>query len=87
MINVKKIDKSTFRVVVENRSMTSHMVTLPLKYYERLTNNIVSPEILIEKSFEFLLEREPNTSILRSFELSMIGQYFPEYEEIIVKQF
>lgn len=87
MINVKKIDKSTFRVVVENRSMTSHMVTLPLNYYERLTNNIVSPEILIEKSFEFLLEREPNTSILRSFELSMIGQYFPEYEETIVKQF
>ncbi len=87
MINVKKIDKSTFRVVVENRSMTSHMVTLSLKYYERLTNNIVSPEILIEKSFEFLLEREPNTSILRSFELSMIGQYFPEYEEINVKQF
>lgn len=87
MINVKKIDKSTFRVVVENRSMTSHMVTLPFKYYEKLCNSTVSPEVLIEKSFEFLLEREPNTSIMRSFELSVIGQYFPEYEETIVKQF
>lgn len=87
MINVKKIDKSTYRVVVENRSMTSHMVTLPLKYYEKLTNKGVSPEVLIEKSFEFLLEREPNTSILRSFELSVIGKYFPEYEDIIIKQF
>ncbi len=87
MINVKKIDKSTYRVVVENRSMTSHMVTLPFKYYEKLTNSTVSPEVLIEKSFEFLLEREPNTSILRSFELSVIGQYFSEYEETIVKKF
>lgn len=87
MINVKKIDKTTYRVVVENRSMTSHMVTLPFKYYEKLCNSTVSPEVLIEKSFEFLLEREPNTSIMRSFELSVIGQYFPEYEETIVKQF
>ena len=87
MINVKKIDNTTYRVVVENRSMTSHRVTLPVHYYEKLTNKAVSPEILIEKSFEFLLELEPNTSILRSFELSIIGSYFPEYEEMIKKQF
>lgn len=87
MINVKKIDKTTYRVVVENRSMTSHMVTLPVHYYEKLTNKVVSQEVLIEKSFEFLLEREPNTSILRSFELSVIGRYFPEYEETIKQQF
>ncbi len=87
MINVKKIDKTTYRVVVENRSMTSHMVSLQIPYYEKLTDNRVSPEELIEKSFEFLLEREPNTSILRSFELSIIGSYFPEYEETIRQQF
>ena len=87
MINVKQIDKTTFRVVVENRSMTSHMVTLPVNYYEKLTAKSISPELLIEKSFEFLLEREPNTSILRSFELSIIGSYFPEYEETIKQQF
>lgn len=87
MINVKKIDKTTYRVVVENRSMTSHMVTLPIPYYEKLTDKRVSPEELIEKSFEFLLDREPNTSILRSFELSIIGSYFPEYEETIKQQF
>lgn len=85
MINVKQMDTTTFRVVVENRSITSHMVTLPVRYYEKLTNKTVSPEELIEKSFEFLLEREPNTSILRSFELSVIGSYFPEYEETIKK--
>jgi hypothetical protein len=39
--------------------------------------------VLVERSFRFLLERESNTSILRSFELSVIGQYFPEYEKTI----
>ena len=34
---------------------------------------------LIEFSFKFLLEREPNTSILYSFELNVISTYFPEY--------
>jgi hypothetical protein len=40
----------------------------------------------VVKSFEFLLEREPNTSILRSFDLSVISQYFPEYENEIRKE-
>jgi hypothetical protein len=86
MITVKKVDNTTFRVVVEDRSMTSHMVSLSKTYYEKITNKAISQELLIEKSFEFLLEREPNTSILRSFELSVIGRYFPEYEETIKTQ-
>ncbi|MGB4812724.1 MAG: hypothetical protein WBP13_09655 [Methylophilaceae bacterium] len=43
----------------------------------------MSVEKLLEKSFEFLLERESNTSILRSFELSDISKYFAEYEREI----
>jgi hypothetical protein len=38
---------------------------------------------LIEESFRFLLEREPNTSILRSFDITDISLYFPEYEREI----
>jgi hypothetical protein len=37
----------------------------------------------VEKSFEFLLERESNTSILKTFDLPVIGGYFPEYENAI----
>jgi hypothetical protein len=37
----------------------------------------------VEKSFEFLLDREPNTSILRTFDLPVIQRYFPEYERTI----
>ena len=31
----------------------------------------------------FLLEREPNTSILRSFDVDVIGTYFPEFRDAI----
>ena len=32
-----------------------------------------------KRSFEFLLAREANTSIMREFDLSTIERYFPEY--------
>jgi uncharacterized membrane protein len=84
MITVQPIDETTFRVTVEGRTTTTtHTVTVSPSYYEKLTGKRVAPEVLVEKSFEFLLERENNTSILRSFELPVIGRYFPEYEKTI----
>lgn len=35
---------------------------------------------LVRRSFEFLLEREPATSILGTFELSVIERYFPDFD-------
>jgi len=83
MISVEPIDDTTFRVTVEGRTTTTHTVTLSPSYYEKLTARRVTPEVLVEKSFEFLLERESNASILRSFDLPVIGRYFPEYERTI----
>lgn len=83
MISVKKINDTTYDVTVKDDSITKHRVTLDATYYKKLTNEAVAKEVLIEKSFEFLLEREPNTSILSSFELPVIGEYFPEYERQI----
>ena len=83
MITVNPIDSTTFEVVVEGGTTTTHKVTVAPSYYEKLTGRRVSPEALVEKSFEFLLERESNTSILRSFDLQVIGRYFPEYEKVI----
>ena len=83
MITVNPIDSTTFEVVVEGGTTTTHTVTVTPSYYEKLTGRRVSPETLVEKSFEFLLERESNTSILRSFDLPVIGRYFPEYERVI----
>jgi hypothetical protein len=40
-------------------------------------------ENLVERSFRFLLEREPPEAILREFKLMDIARYFPEYPHII----
>lgn len=86
-IQVKPLGEHRYEVSVFARSPTTHIVTVPAAYATKLTNDTVSAETLVEKSFEFLLEREPNTSILRSFELSVIGRYFPEYERTIKSYF
>lgn len=83
MIKIAKIDDRTYRVVVEGRTTTTHKVTVRPDYYEKLTDKRVPVERLIEKSFEFLLARESNTSILSSFDLAVISRYFPEYENTI----
>jgi hypothetical protein len=43
-------------------------------------------EDLVSRSFDFLLEREPPSSILRSFDLAVIQRYFPEYDQEFKRQ-
>jgi hypothetical protein len=57
-------------------------VTVDPSYVARIAGE-VPVETLVRRSFDFLLEREPNTSILRRFDLAVIGRYFPEYERVI----
>ena len=83
MITVNTIDSTNFEVIVEGNTTTTHKVTVTHSYYQKLTNNRVTPEMLVETSFKFLLERESNTSILSRFDLPIIERYFPEYEETI----
>ena len=86
-IEVKQNDTETFEVTVRETTTTTHLVTLTQDYYQKLTESRISPETLIEKSFEFLLERESNTMILARFDLPVIGDYFPEFEKNIVQRF
>ena len=78
-ISVTAKGQDTFEVVVITQSTTTHSVTVTDAIHTKLTNGKISKEILLEKSFEFLLEREPNTSILSQFKIEMISQYFPDY--------
>jgi hypothetical protein len=43
---------------------------------ERLTAGTHTPERCIEAAFEFLLDREPEESILRRFDVTVISRYF-----------
>ncbi len=79
-------DKYEFQVTVrEGRGETHHHVTLQKADYERLAGGRASPEDLVTESFRFLLERERKESILRSFDLTVISRYFPEYDREIAK--
>ncbi len=83
MISATLVDLYTYEVVVEGAeavSETTHRVTLSPEYYKKLCGGTITHEWLIIQSFKFLLEREPNTAILREFSLEEISRYFPEYE-------
>lgn len=82
-LRITALDETTFEVSVQARTSTTHIVTVSTDYARRLTGGEATPVQLVEHAFRFLLQREPNTSILRRFDLTVIGRYFPEYEGVI----
>ena len=86
-ITVTAQDDRVFVVTVdEGASSTTHTVTVWPSDIERYAPG-ANPEELVEASFEFLLEREPKESILRTFELPVIERYFPEYPAAMRSRF
>jgi hypothetical protein len=59
--------------------VTHHVVTVPPNFAIALVRHDLDPVSLVRASFEFLLEREPATSIMSTFDLDVISTYFPEY--------
>jgi hypothetical protein len=77
----------TFSVEVHDGAVTtSHTVTVPPHLPEALGFAPDNETALVRQSFEFLLEREPATSILRRFSLDVIGDYFPEYAQEMARR-
>ncbi len=82
-ILIKKNDNNTFAVSIESLVNSNHIVTLNDDIYFEMTKGIKSKTELILFSFEFLLQRENNTSILTNFNLETIQNYFPEFKNEI----
>jgi len=74
-------DGHVAEVTVQGPPVTTHRVRVSRAENERYGGDDVAA--LVKRSFEFLLAREPNTSILREFDLSTIERYFPEYSSQI----
>ena len=70
-------DGHVAEVTVRDRETTTHRVRISRAERERYGGEDVAD--LVKRSFEFLLARDSNTSILREFDLSTIERYFPEY--------
>ena len=62
---------------------TRHDVMVTTGDLANLAPDAIEPADLVRRSFEFLLEREPKSSIMGRFDLPLIGRYFPEYERTI----
>jgi hypothetical protein len=70
-------------VTVRDGRETHHRVHATRADLARLAPGASDPKDLVRASLDFLLERESPESILREFDLSAIGQYFPDYEREI----
>ena len=85
MIEVKHSSAEEWLVTVKSTITTQHRVRVPKAMAARLAPGLPTEE-LIQESFRFLLERESNSSILSSFDLPVISQYFPEFDREIQKR-
>ena len=80
-ISIRQLNDDVFEVTVAKTSTTTHTVTVSDQSLTNLTDNKVTKTQLLEFSFKFLLEREPNTSILSSFDINVISKYFSDYRD------
>jgi hypothetical protein len=70
MITIEALGPEEWKVTIEGATRTEHRVRVCAADIEGLfAESPPAVEKLIEESFRFLLEREPNTAILPSFEL------------------
>lgn len=66
---------------VRTDAATEHTVHVATE--DLVTYGATDPADLVKRSFDFLLEREPASSILREFRITEIEKYFPEYAAAI----
>lgn len=71
----------TCTVAVTEKGSTTHHTVHVSKFDLERWGRGGSPEELVRRSFEFLLQREPKEAILRTFDLSVIQRYFPDYSD------
>ena len=71
------LSNNEYEVTVQSNTITTHTVSLSDEVHKNLTNNKVTKEEL--------LDRETNTSIMSSFELTVISRYFSDFEKSVKK--
>jgi hypothetical protein len=67
---------------------TRHAVTVRRADLERWADGTAREDVesLVAKSFDFLLEREPPSAILSTFDLSVIQRYFADYDRTFTRR-
>ena len=83
-IKITPTSEEVYQIQVSGKTETMHFMSMSDLNYERFTGGRKPKEQLVLFSFEFLLKREENTSILREFAISKISEYFPEFEKEVI---
>jgi hypothetical protein len=67
---------------------TRHAVMVRRADLERWADGTAREDVesLVAKSFDFLLEREPPSAILATFDLSVIQRYFADYDGTFMRR-
>jgi hypothetical protein len=83
-ITIERSGEHHYAVTLRGAGAESvHQVVVPSDLLADLGLGPDDETRLVRASFEFLLEREPASSILRHFDLDVITRYFPEYLDTI----
>ena len=77
--SIEKRTDDIFVVTVADSVTTTHTVTVTDQSLTDLAGDNTTKTELLEFSFNFLLDREPNTSIFSSFDINVISRYFSDY--------
>ena len=86
-ITIKRIDNDTFSVSISSKMNTQHTVKFSDKRRDLYGLRHIQKHVIIKFAFDFLLDREPNTSILTKFSIDLINNYFPEFETELKENF
>ena len=86
-IAIKRIDNDTFSVSISSKKNTQHTVKFSDKRRDSYELGHIKKDVIIKFAFDFLLGREPNTSILTNFSIDLISNYFPEFETKLKENF
>ena len=81
-IFIKELSDNKFEIIINKKPITKHTVLLTDEYHDSLTKKRISKKKLLEYSFQFLLYREPNKSILTFFELNL---YLNTFQNMRIK--
>lgn len=76
-----------FQVTVEEGSRRQDFaVTLSRMDYDTWSGGRAEPARVVRAVFEFLLDNEPLSSIMQSFDCSVVRRYFPKVDDELPKR-
>jgi hypothetical protein len=85
-LDISASDEHVYDVTVtaDDGSETRHCVTVPEQFLTDRGLAASQEPVLVRASMQYLLEREPASSVLAAFTLDDITRYFPDYPDEIM---